>query len=61
MEYKCKCNDEIVEKRGVVIRHIETHGVINDIKCEKCGNYMEIANPKSGMPNFGSTPTGQVR
>ena len=60
-EYKCKCTDEVVDKRAVVIRYIENHGVIHDIKCDKCGDYMEIANPKTGFPNFSSTSTGQVR
>ena len=59
-EYKCDCNDEITEKAGVTIRFIEGKGVVQDIKCEKCGEYMELANPKSGAPSFRANRYGQT-
>ena len=51
-EYKCKCNDEVIDKSGVTIRHIEGEGVIHDVQCEKCEEYMELANPKSGYASL---------
>ena len=60
-DYKCKCNDEVISKSGIVIKYIEGHGVTHDIKCERCGEYMELANPKTGMPSFSSNEWGQVR
>lgn len=59
-EYKCKCNDEVVDKSGVTIKYIEGVGVIHDIRCEKCEEYMELANPKSGAPGFRSNRFGQT-
>tara|TARA_R110000824_G_scaffold101998_1_gene242069 strand:- start:432 stop:620 length:189 start_codon:yes stop_codon:yes gene_type:complete len=59
-DYKCDCNDEVVSKSGVTIRYVEGKGAINDIRCEKCGEYMELANPKVGAPGFRSNKFGQT-
>tara|TARA_R110001583_G_scaffold71475_1_gene201297 strand:- start:54 stop:242 length:189 start_codon:yes stop_codon:yes gene_type:complete len=59
-EYKCECNDDVVDKSGVTIRVIEGKGVVHDIECEKCGEYMTLANPKSGAPGFRSNRYGQT-
>lgn len=55
--YKCSCGEE-KEASGVRIRFVDDK-VRHDIKCE-CGEYMEIANPKSGVPSFRSNRYGQV-
>ena len=60
-EYKCECSDDTVEKTGVTIRYVEGKGVILDIKCDKCESYMQLANPKTGFPSFGSDRFGRVR
>ena len=58
-EYKCKCNDEIVNKSGVTIKFVEGKGAVHDVKCE-CGEFIELANPKSGAPSFRSNKYGQT-
>ena len=35
-EYKCDCNDEVIDKSGVTIKYIEGEGVIHDVKCKGC-------------------------
>lgn len=59
-EYKCDCNDKVVDKSGVTIKYIEGEGVIHEVKCEECGKYMTLANPKSGAPGFRSNRYGQT-
>jgi len=59
-DYKCECNENVVSKSGVTIRYVEGKGAINDIECEKCGEYLELANPKSGAPSFRSNRFGQT-
>jgi len=59
-EYKCSCNDDIVEKSGVTIRFIEGKGAVHDIKCSECDEYLELANPKSGAPSFRANRFGQT-
>tara|TARA_R110002096_G_scaffold7641_1_gene32964 strand:- start:207 stop:395 length:189 start_codon:yes stop_codon:yes gene_type:complete len=59
-EYKCECNDDVVEKAGVTIRIVEGKGAVHDIRCEKCEKYMELANPKSGAPGFRANRFGQT-
>ena len=59
-DYKCKCNDEVVNKSGVTIKYIEGKGAIHDVQCEKCGEYMELANPKSGIAGFRANRFGQT-
>lgn len=59
-DYKCKCSKKVVSKSSVTIRYVEGKGAVNDIECEKCGEPMEIANPKSGVPGFRSNRFGQT-
>ena len=59
-EYKCKCSDEIIEEKSVTIKYVEGKGAVNDLKCGKCGEYLELANPKSGAPSFRSNRYGQT-
>ena len=59
-EFKCECNDEVVKKSNVTIRYIEGEGVVHDIQCEKCNKYLELANPKSGVPSFRANKYGQT-
>jgi|TARA_R110000822_G_scaffold41399_3_gene112601 hypothetical protein len=59
-EFKCECNDEVVKKPNVTIRYIEGEGVVHDIQCEKCDKYLELANPKSGVPGFRANKYGQT-
>tara|TARA_R110002096_G_scaffold48721_1_gene128975 strand:+ start:411 stop:599 length:189 start_codon:yes stop_codon:yes gene_type:complete len=59
-EFKCECNDKTTEKSGITIRFIEGKGAVHDIKCEKCGEYMELSNPKSGAPSFRANRYGQT-
>jgi len=51
-QYKCSCSDDIVDATGVRIRFIDGEAR-HDIKCEKCGEYMDVANPKTGVPSLG--------
>jgi hypothetical protein len=59
-EYKCKCSNKIVDKSGVTIKYIEGSGATHDVKCEDCGEYMTLANPKSGIASFRANRYGQT-
>jgi len=59
-EYKCKCSKGTISKSGVTIKYVEGEGAVNDIQCEKCGENMELANPKTGAPSFRSNRFGQT-
>tara|TARA_R110000822_G_C14958721_1_gene455892 strand:- start:129 stop:515 length:387 start_codon:yes stop_codon:yes gene_type:complete len=59
-DYKCECNEEVVNKSGITIKYVEGKGAIHDVECSKCGEYMELANPKSGAPSFRSNRFGQT-
>ena len=52
-DYKCECNDGVVSKGGVTIKYVEGKGAVHDIKCKECGEYLELANPKTGVPSLG--------
>lgn len=56
--YKCECGSE-KDATGVRIRIIDGEAR-HDIKCDECGKYMDISNPKSGVPSFRSNRYGQV-
>lgn len=58
-KYKCECSDEIVDAASVKIKMIDDK-VRHDIKCEGCGKYMDLHNPKTGAPSFRSNRYGQV-
>ena len=55
--YKCPCG-ETKDASGVSIKFVEGKAR-HEIKCS-CGEYMELANPKSGAPSFRSNRWGQV-
>ena len=59
-DYKCECNEEVVVKNGVTIKFIEGKGAVHDVKCEKCGEYMTLANPKSGVAGVRANRYGQT-
>ena len=59
-DYKCECNGKTIDKRNVTIRYIEGKGAVHDIKCEECGEYMTLANPKSGVAGFRANRYGQT-
>jgi|8_EtaG_2_1085327.scaffolds.fasta_scaffold109302_2 formylmethanofuran dehydrogenase subunit E len=57
-DYKCECNGKTIDKRSVTIRCIEGKGVIHDVKCEECGEYMipikkERNYTKEGVASLG--------
>jgi len=58
-KYKCSCSDDVIDASNVSIKFIDDR-VRHDIKCEKCGEYMNLHNPKSGAPSFRSNRYGQV-
>ena len=53
MDYKCKCNDEVKKVTKSVIKYVENKGFIHDVKCEKCGEYMDLINEATGYPSIG--------
>lgn len=58
--YFCPCDDEIINANGVTIRVI--NGVcFHDISCEKCGEFLQLSDPKTGCAGFSSNKMGQVR
>jgi len=57
-KYKCECGEE-KEATGVKIKFVNDKAR-HEITCDKCGEYMELANPKSGAPSFRSNRFGQV-
>ena len=57
-KYKCECGEE-KEANQVSIKFVDDKARY-DIKCDKCGEYMDLANPKSGAPSFRSNRYGQV-
>jgi len=56
--YICKCCEHEESKSGVTIK-FGNDGAYHDIKC-KCGEYMELKDPKVGAPSFRSNRYGQV-
>ena len=61
-DFKCKCTPgEIREVSVCTLKFVEGHGWINDVVCEKCLNFMELANPKVGQcAQFTSNKYGQL-
>tara|TARA_R100000781_G_scaffold108429_1_gene72970 strand:- start:438 stop:626 length:189 start_codon:yes stop_codon:yes gene_type:complete len=59
-DYKCSCNDTVINKSGVTIRFVEGKGVIHDVLCDECGEHMELANPKCGIASFKSNRYGKT-
>jgi hypothetical protein len=57
-KYICGCTEHEEEKTNVGIKFIDGRAR-HDIKCP-CGQYMELADPKTGMPSFKRNRLGQV-
>jgi len=51
-EYICKCEKQHEESKSGVSIKFGDDGVYHDIKCP-CGKYMEVKNPKAGVPSLG--------
>jgi hypothetical protein len=61
-DFKCDCSPgEVVAVGSCTIKVIPGKGVVNDVVCEKCGEFMELANPKLGeCAGFTSNRYGQL-
>ena len=57
-KYICKCSEHEEEKSGVSIR-FDGDGAYHDIKCP-CDKYMELKEPKTGVPSFKRDSHGRV-
>ena len=57
-KYKCECGGK-KDASGVKIKFVDGKAR-HEISCDECGEYMELANPKSGAPSFRSNRYGQV-
>tara|TARA_R110000744_G_scaffold75044_2_gene149580 strand:- start:325 stop:510 length:186 start_codon:yes stop_codon:yes gene_type:complete len=51
-KYKCYDCDAEKEVHKVTCKYVEGKGVVDDVKCDKCNDYMEHVNPKEGAPKF---------
>mgnify|MGYP003146211478 CR=1 FL=1 len=51
-KYKCHECDTEKEVYKVTCRYIEGKGIVHDVQCDKCDDYMEHVNPKTGAPKF---------
>lgn len=59
-KYKCSCKKkETLDVKGVTIKMVDGKAV-HDVKCS-CGEYMDLAEPKTGVASFGSDRYGRVR
>ena len=50
---------ETLDVKGVTIKMVDGKAV-HDVKCS-CGEYMDLAKPKTGVASFGSDRYGRVR
>ena len=55
-KFKCKACGNTQETHQTTIRHSPGRGVVNDIQCSECGEYMKLMNPKPGAPSFREKP-----
>jgi hypothetical protein len=58
-DYICKCDKKHEESKSGVSIKFGPDGAYHDIKCP-CGKYMEIKNPKTGVPSFKRDSHGRV-
>ena len=58
-DYICKCDKEHEESKSGVSIKFGGDGAFHDIKCP-CGKYMELKNPKEGVPSFKRDSHGRV-
>lgn len=61
-DFKCKCSPgEVVTVSRCTIKYVAGKGIVHDVNCEKCKEYMELANPKNGeCAGFSSNNMGQL-
>ena len=52
LKFNCKICGNTQEEYKVTVRYIPGQGVINDVQCSVCGEYMELTTPKKGAPKF---------
>jgi len=57
-EYKCECNDEVVEKTSVTIRFIDGKA-IHDVKCP-CGKYLTPIKKERNYTKDGIASLGRM-
>lgn len=57
-KYICECCEHEEDKRNVSIR-FGKDGAYHDIKCP-CGKYMDLKEPKTGVPSFRRDSHGRV-
>ena len=55
-KFKCKSCGHTQEENQTTIRYVPNRGVVNDIQCTDCKEYMELMNPKQGAPSFREKP-----
>lgn len=61
-EFKCKCQPKKkVTVSTCTIKYVAGKGIVHDVLCKKCKEYMELANPKDGeCAGFTSNNMGQL-
>jgi len=59
-DFKCECNNKVVNKSSVTIRYIEGYGVIPDVKCESCGEYMTSITKERNYTKDGIASLGRM-
>ena len=61
-DFKCKCQPKKkVTVSTCTIKHVPGKGIVNDVICKNCGEFMELANPKLGeCAGFSSNSMGQL-
>jgi len=60
--FKCECTPgEEIKVSYCTIKYVEGKGIVHDVNCVKCGEFMELANPKLGeCAGFTSNNMGQL-
>ena len=57
-KYVCPCSEHEESRDKASIKMVDGK-VVHDVKCP-CGKYMEIKNPKTGVPSFKRDSHGRV-
>ncbi len=57
-EYKCDCNDDVVEKTNVTIRFIDGEA-LHDVKCS-CGKYLNLIEKERNYTKDGIASLGRM-
>ena len=60
--FKCHCSpEEEVTVSSCTIKYVAGKGIVHDVNCELCGEFMELAYPKDGeCAGFSSNNMGQL-